>query len=203
MSYLAFYANHSLDFKNSVFDKLENNVITRLSKINIPDDILLDKLESLRKQFPDEDLSKFYEIKDWCTFSFPDDIRGHDIDIPRKNVALIGQMGLHIVFTPNHILLPSGIEESADWYSPNNKEIVQVWRTYYFEIIKQFGGDHALYVGEQEAFFYYDFTEDLTLQGFEKALEARYGPSNKSIFDYSHGEFPEYYIDTFEDIKSS
>ena len=200
MSILNFYANHTLDFVKYSFDELQNKVISQLNSIAIPDDIIIMGLDTLKLQFPREDLTKFYSIKNWCPFSFSDTIS--EQAIPNSNIALIGQMGMSIVFTPKHILLPTVIDESADWYSPNNKDKVQVWRRFYYAIIKEFGGDHALYVDGQELCQYYDHIDNPSLQRFEKALEENYGSSNKSMFDYSHGEFPEYYIDTFTDFKA-
>jgi len=189
MPLLNFYANHSLDFKN-----FQNNVIARLSIINIPDDIYLMAFDLLRLQFPGEDLSKFYNIKSWC----PPFILGSsdDRDLSYKNIVLIGSMGMSLIITPKHIRLPSGNYTPVDWYSPHNRGIVRVWRAYYFTIISQFGGDHALYVDDYITSSYYDLMEDASLHKFEQALEAHYGLSNKSMFGYSHSEFPNYYIDT-------
>jgi hypothetical protein len=111
---------------------------------------------------------------------------------------------MRIVFTPGHIILPSIIYECVDWYSPHNKEQVQSWRSFYYSIITHFGGDHALYVDEQTINKHYNTHHkpaSTTLAAFEQTLISQYSTSNKSLFDYTHGEYPEYYIDTFTDIK--
>jgi hypothetical protein len=111
---------------------------------------------------------------------------------------------MRIVFTPEHIILPSTIYERIDWYSPRNKEQVQAWRSYYYLVINHFGGDHALYVDERIVNKYYTSHHQpatVTLAAFEQTLISHYGSTKKTLFDYPHGKFPKYYIDTFADIK--
>ena len=199
MPVLNFFGNHTLDFKNSDFDELQNYVISQLGNIDIPKDILLMELDSLRLHFSGADLSKFVDIENWCPFSFPDPIGEHNL--PHRNIALIGKMGMNLVFTPKHIRLPGGNYQPLEWYSPHNKEKVQAWRDFYYKIISQFGGDHALYVDDQKTSTYYDPMEDASLHKFEQALEERYGPP-ESMISLSHGEYLEYYIDTFADLKA-
>jgi hypothetical protein len=62
---------------------------------------------------------------------------------------------LRLVITPRYIILPKVVYKRIDWYSPLNKEIVHILRSYYFSIIKHFGGDHALYVDERKESKYY------------------------------------------------
>ena len=126
------------------------------------------------------------------------------IDIPKINVPLIGPMAMHMVFTPDKIILPSYIHERVDWYSPFNKEKVQAHRSYYYTIINQFNGDHALYVDERKTSKYYNenlVPPNAALSIFEQALIERYGANKKTLFDFAHGKYPKYYIDTFNDIK--
>jgi hypothetical protein len=111
---------------------------------------------------------------------------------------------MRIVFRPEYIILPSTATERVDWYSPYNRERVQIWRSYYYSIINHFGGDHSLYVDERVMRKYYnDFHEPAhtALTAFEQTLTTKYGPQKKSLFDYNHGKFPKYYMDTFADIK--
>jgi hypothetical protein len=157
---------------------------------------------SLLLQFPDGDISAFTKIAEWCPISFPafSDERKH----PEKNIVSLGPLGMRIVFTPSHIILPSTIYERVDWYSPNNKEQVQSWRSFFFSIITHFGGDHALYVDEQiinKHYNIYHKPANTALAAFEQTLISHYGTSNKTLFNYPHGEYPEYYIDTFSDIN--
>ena len=113
-------------------------------------------------------------------------------------------MGMRIVFTPAYIILPSTICERVEWYSPHNKEQVQSWCLYYYSIITHFGGDHALYVDERIINKHYDIHHvpaRTALAAFEQTLQTQYGISKKSLFNYPHGKYPKYYIDTFTDIK--
>jgi hypothetical protein len=113
---------------------------------------------------------------------------------------------MRIVFTPGHIILPSTIYERVEWYSPNNKEQVQSWRSFFHSIITHFGGDHALYVDEQiinKHFDIYHKPASTALAAFEQTLVSQYGTSTITLFDYPHGKYPKYYIDNFTDIKSA
>ena len=113
-------------------------------------------------------------------------------------------MGMRIVFTPEHIILPCTIYERVEWYSPRNKEQVQTWRLFFHSIITHFGGDHALYVDERIINKHYNanYTPASTaLAAFEQSLISQYNTSKKTMFDYPHGKYPKYYIDTFTDIK--
>jgi hypothetical protein len=110
-----------------------------------------------------------------------------------------------MVFTPHHIILPSIIYRRIDWYSPANKEQVKIIRSYYKTVIRHFGGDHALYVDERIR-KKYGFPSPANgkpaLNTFEQTLITKYGISKKSLFDYTHGKYPKYYIDTFNDIAT-
>jgi hypothetical protein len=199
---LNFYGNHTLDFETSDHARLEYYAISELRKLPIPDEILLTERESVLSQFSGIDISAVTKIADWCPISFPGFNDEHKI--LKKNVVSIGPMGMRIVFTPEHIILPSSICERVEWYSPNNKEKVQVWRSFYHLIITHFGGDHALYVDDRIINKYYDIhhkPSNTALAAFEQTLISQYGPSKKSLFDYVHGKYPKYYIDNFSDIK--
>jgi hypothetical protein len=199
---LEFYANHTLDFKKTDIYELENAAITELRKIDIPGDILLIVLDSLRLQFPNSDLSAFVGINNWSPISFPE-IRGVP-EIPKQYIVSMGPMGLRIVIRPQHIILPSIIYEREDWYSPHNKEKIKIIRSYYHSVISLFGGDHAVYVDEKIINKYYPSKDDFdtsALPSFEQALITQYGSSKKTLFDYAHGKYPKYYIDNFSDIK--
>jgi hypothetical protein len=196
---LNFYANHTLDFVNTDIDQLKYQTIFELRKIPIPDEVLQIAHISLLSQFPDGDLSKFESIENWCPLEYPyiPSIQ----KVVKIHIVAIGQMGMRIVFTPQHIILPSIIYERIAWYSPSNKEKVQAIRSYYCTIINHFGGDHALYV-DTRIHNKYPFppssSGSLTLSAFEQALIERYGTTKKTLFDYPHGKYPKYYIDKFE-----
>jgi len=199
---LNFYANHALDFETTEHVALEYYIITELRKIPIPDDIFLMEYDTLRLQFPGVDISHFTNIAEWSPVSFPGLPNAHKI--LDKNILSIGPMGIRIVFNPEHIILPSTIYERVEWYSPHNKEKVQSWRIYFYSIITHFGGDHAIYADERIIDKHYDIHHipaNTALAAFEQALIAHYGTSKKTMFDYSHGKYPKYYIDTFTDIK--
>ena len=199
---LNFYANHALDFETTGHAALEYYIITELRKIPIPDDIFLMEYDTLRLQFPGVDTSHFTNIAEWSPVSFPGLPNAHKI--LNKNILSIGPMGMRIVFNPEHIILPSTIYERVEWYSPHNKEKVKSWRIYFYSIITHFGGDHAIYVDERIIDKYYDIHHtpaNTALAAFEQTLIAQYGSSKKSLFDYPHGKYPKYYIDTFTDLK--
>jgi hypothetical protein len=199
---LNFYANHALDFETNDYAALEYYAISELRKLAIPDDILLMEYDSLLLQFPGGDISPFTKIADWSPISFPGfpDKR----KLTGKHIVSIGPMAMRIVFTPEHLILPSTIYERIEWYSPHNKEQVQSWRSFFYLIINHFGGDHALYVDEKITNKHYDIHHtpaNTALAAFEQTLISHYGPSKKTLFDYPHGKYPKYYIDAFTDIK--
>jgi hypothetical protein len=202
---LNFFGNHALDFVKYDTDDLEYFTISELRTLSIPGDILQIVHNSLISQFQGGDLSMFLNIKDWSPVSFP----GTRPELQKKlreHILTIGPMGMRLVFTPHHIILPSVIYERVDWYSPTNKEKVQSIRSYYYAIINHFGGDHALYVDERitDKFdFPQDNLEGSAMEAFEQSLIGHYGKIKKSMFDYAHGKYPKYYIDTFNDIKQS
>ena len=199
---LEFYANHTLDFKKTDINELEYQVITELRKIEIPGEILVMVLDSLRLQFPGGDLSMFADIDNWSPISFKE-MKGIP-EIPKCHVVSIGPMGLRLVIRPEHIILPSIIYEPVDWYSPLSKDKIQIIRSYYIKIISLFGGDRAIYVDEKIFNKYYPDTDDndtSALPSFEQALIKQYGTSKKTLFDYAHGKYPKYYIDNFTDIQ--
>jgi hypothetical protein len=193
---------HNLDFANNNYDDLVYYTISELRKLPFPDDIYLMQHEALVKQFPNSDLSRFTDIEEWCPVSFPG--FSGDKKILERSILTIGKLSTSIVFTPEYIILPSTIHERIDWYSPNYKEKVQAWRSFYKTIINHFGGDHALYVDEKVFNKYFPQHHkplDTALAVLEQTLITKYGASKKSIFDYPHGKFPKYYIDTFKDIE--
>jgi hypothetical protein len=199
---LNFYGNHALDFENNDYEVLEYYTISELRKIPIPDDIYIMGFDAIRKQFPGADISNITKFTEWCPVSSPGfpDIRKYNI----KNIVSLGPMAMRIVFTPEYLILPSTIYERVDWYSPLNKEQVQAWRSYYYSVINYFGGDHALYVDGRVVNKHYAShyqPADAALAAFEQTLISHYGSSKKTLFDYLHGKYPKYYIDTFADIK--
>jgi len=191
---LNYYGDHSLNFEDNDIDDLEYYAISELRKLAIPDEIIQMEYYALLLHFPGGDLSKILKIKNWCPISF---VIPGACKFPKVHAVLIGPLAMRMVFTPNHIILPSTIYEPAEWYSPNNKEKVQAWRSYFYAVISHFGGDHALYVEEREADKYYKSA----LGAFEQTLVSQYGAAKKSMFDYPHGKFPKYYIDNFADLK--
>jgi hypothetical protein len=195
-----FLGNHNLNFEDNDHDTLEYYTITELRSLSFPDGLLQMEQEAVNKQFPHGFLSAFGEITEWCPITFPG--FEHMKKITDRHVVTIGPFAMRIVFTPEYIILPSNLYERVDWYSPNNREKVRLWRTYYKLVINHFGGDHALYVDERVMNKYYNHhaPPDTALASFEETLVAKYGTSKKSIFDYPHGKFPKYYIDTFPDM---
>jgi hypothetical protein len=160
---LQFYGNHSLDYENNDIDSIKYYAIIELRKISIPDKIYLAAHDSLIKQFgSDQDLSKFWAFDTWYPVSFP--FMPHIANAIKNNILIFGPMGLNILFTPHHIILPTVVDEPLAWYCPQNKELIQIVRSYYHTIIHHFGGDHALYVYERIADKYYNH-ENLVDQG--------------------------------------
>jgi hypothetical protein len=194
---LKFYGNHNLNFEDNDIDTVEYYAITELRKIPIPNEILLAVYDSLVRLFKHGNISKFTEIENWCPVSFPPQgVR----NFPKQNVVTFGPLGMHLVITPHHIKLPTVLYELADWYTPLNKETVQILRTYYQSVITLFGGDHALYVNEPIFDKYYTYKKQINgsaLTAFEQTLKDRYGPNKKPLFSYTPGKYPKYYIDTF------
>jgi hypothetical protein len=201
---LNFLGNHSLDFKNIDIYDLEYYAITELRKLDIPDEIYLSEYDYLNSRFEGQDMSKSFNMDTWYPVSFPD-IPGIR-KIFKRNVVTFGPMGMHIFITPDHISLPSSHLEPMEWYSPQNKEKVLAWRSFYFSIINLFGGDHVLYVFERIADNHYHTVHEpfgTSLSVFEQYLISRYGESKKTLFNYPHGKYPRFYIDNFDDIKES
>jgi hypothetical protein len=195
---LNFFGNHTLDFANTNYDDLKYYTISELRKLDTPGDLLLIEYDALNVQLKGKDKSIITSIDNWAPLAFPDipDIPGFSM---KNHIVAIGPMAMRIVFTTKHILLPSFICERVDWYSPVNKEKVKAIRPYYHALINLFGGDHALYVDENIIDKYYP--SNSSLASFEQTLVARYGKSRKTLFDYSKGKYPKYYIDTFTDVK--
>lgn len=199
-----YWGSHAIDFENYNFEDLKYFTIYELRKIDIPEDILLMEYDSMKKQFSGYDTTRLTEIVEWSPVSFP----GFTDDKKYKisNILSIGPMGMSIIFTPEYIILPSTIYVREDWYSPNNKDKVQAWRSYYFEIITHFGGDHALYADQRVVNRHYvslHKSEITAFAAFEQTLIEHYGVAKKTLFDYPHGKYPKYYIDHFTDITKA
>jgi hypothetical protein len=184
---LNFYANHTLDFEHNDIASMEYHTISELSKTPIPGEVLHIVYDSLLAQFPSADLSKFTGIETWAPLSAP--------GVPKIHIVLFGPMGIRFIVTPYHLILPSIIYDCVEWYSPDNKDEVQIVRSYYKALINLFGGDHALYVDENIINKHYPHKS--TLNAFEQILISKYGTSQKTLFDYAHGKYPKYYIDNF------
>jgi hypothetical protein len=193
---LTFYGNHSIDFENDNLVELKYHIISELRKIPIPDEIYLAAYDSLIKQFGNQDLSTFWEFDTWYPVSFT--IQPHLDDAMKKNILFIGPMALNIVFTPHHIMLPAVVYEPLAWYCPQNRELVQIIRSYYHAIINHFGGDHALYVNERIADKYYSknsVVNGSALTAFEQTLKTHYGPVKKPLYTFTPQKLPKYYLD--------
>jgi len=200
---LNFFGNHALDFENSNMDDLKYRTISKLRKIPTPATIQQIVYTSLRSQFPGDNLSKFTDMENWSPVSFPGISSSLQKNIDEHIVAF-GPLAMRIVFTAHHIILPSIIYQRIDWYSPTNREKIQAIRFYYHQIINHFGGDHALYVDEHitdKYNFPLQISNGSALNVFEQSLIEHYGKTEKTLFDYTHGKYPKYYIDTFNDIK--
>ena len=194
---LNFYGNHSLNFENNDIDELEYFTITELRKIAIPEKILQMEYNALLLMSLRHDCSRAFKIDNWYPISINDsEVR----KFPKDNVVTFGPMAMRIVINPTHITLPSSLYEPVEWYSPENKEKVQAWRSYYKTIITHFGGDHVLYVDERKTDKYFHTKvkpNEYALEAFEQTLISKYGKTKKSLFDYPQGKFPKYYIDYF------
>jgi hypothetical protein len=200
---LNFFGNHALDFENNDYANLQYYAISELRKLPIPDDILLMEHDSLQAQFPGGDISAITKIADWGSISFPG--FPDERKFTEKNIVSIGPLGMRVVFTPEYIILPTSICERVEWYSPHNKEKVQAYRSFFYLIINHFGGDHALYVDDRIMNKYYNTHHtpaSTALATFEQILISKYGSSKKSLFDFPHGNYTKYYIDTFSDIRN-
>jgi hypothetical protein len=193
---LQFYGNHSIDFGYDDINTHENYAISALRQIPIPDEILLAEYDALMKYMRGCDISKLVEIDNWVPVKFPP--RPGVMSFQKENIVTFGPMGMHLVITPQHIKLPGILYEKAEWYSPLNKETVQILRTYYHTIINQFGGDHALYVNERIVDKYYndeDLMDSSTLAAFKQNLLDRYGPIKKPMHGFTPSKLPKYYLD--------
>jgi len=63
----------------------------------------------------------------------------------------------------------------------------------------------SLYATErlwQKYFVVNDSLGDSTLFSFKEILKSRYGTNKKSIYNFPHGKYPHYYMDTFNDLKA-
>jgi hypothetical protein len=99
--------------------------------------------------------------------------------------------------------LPSSFNYPEAWYSLQNKEKVNQWRSFYRQILTLFGGDHVLYVNERTIDNLYDTTllpSSTCLSNFENSLISKYGKTVKSIFGFPKSKLPKYYIDYFVDL---
>jgi hypothetical protein len=191
---LNFFGNHTLDFEKHDYEQLKYYAISELRKLPVPEEILRMQYSSLMERFPANALSAFIDITEWSPVSFPR-LSG-DPSYLKKNIVSFGPMGMRIVFTPEYIILPSSIYQRIEWYSPNNKDKVQIWRSFYSSIVTHFGGDHALYVDERVVNKHYNTRQPLT--AFEQTLKTTYGAPRKTLFEYRHGEYPKYYVDEFK-----
>jgi hypothetical protein len=196
LHYLNFFGNHNLDFENNDIDTIENNVISELRNISIPDEVLPVAYDSFIRQFCYHDMPEFWQYDAWYPISFTD--RPGFGKFPKKHIVTFGPMGLHLVITPHHIKLPAVVYERGAWYSPQNKETVQTLRSYYHTIINHFGGDHALYVDECLVDKYFNdkhLVDGSALNAFEQTLIDHYGPIKQPMFSFTANKLPKYYID--------
>ena len=194
---LDFYANHKLDITETTINLLTRNVLSKMNELPIPDEVLVTMYKSLFSSCPNRDLSNIFKIKKWCNLSFSDNDPLISEAI-KKDIVLIGPLAMRLVINPVRIILPSILYQEADWYSPQNKDIVQIIRLYYREIIKMFSGDHALYV--KESIVDNHFETHFSLHDFEQYLMTRYGAIKTTLLVFNKGKYPKYYIDTFDDI---
>ena len=115
-------------------------------------------------------------------------------------------MTLHLVFTPHVIFLPPVLYEHIDWYSPENREFVNIIRSYYFSVVKLFGGDHVLYADERLWEKYYPDSGTMNgsaLTEFEMTLQVYNGKCKKPFYAYKSGKYPRYYVDRFEETVTA
>jgi hypothetical protein len=198
-----FFSNHNINFEDNVIEVIENYVIKELNKIPIPDALYSILEDNLISKYLGDKLAKLLSIDKWFSFPFHQipDIQG----FLKDKIVVIGPMCMHMVITPHHIKLPELIYNKVLWYSPENKEKIQAIRSYYYSIIEHFSGSFALYATEQlwqKYFITNDFLGASTLYSFKEVLKSRYGTNKKSIYNFPHGKYPNYYIDTFNDIKA-
>ena len=172
----------------------------KINEIPIPDEIYLFHYDALYNQFKTRDLGTFYKIDKWCQMIVPDLPEGAD---KYPSISLLGPMGMFLFFHPEYIELPPVICDRVDFYSPYNAELVHITRTYYHAIITLFGGDHALYVEDRKFQRNYKTLPNPfdTLPSVEQYFIKRYGLNKKPLTKYSHGKYPKYYIDDFEDLQ--
>ena len=194
---LEFYANHKLDITEGAIDLLTRNILSKMNKMPIPDEVLEALHNSLVSSHPNDDLSTIFNIKKWGIYSFKD-ITPLISEATRNRIVSFGPLGMRLVISQGCIILPSILYEEEGWYSPQNKDVVQIIRSYYRDVIKTFSGDHALYVHQSIADNH--LGTDISLHDFEQYLMTRYGAVNTKLFAFSKGKYPKYYIDTFEDI---
>jgi len=193
---LDFYGNHSIDFANNDFETLVKLTIPKLREIPVPDEMYIIENEKIRLMFPGQPLGKMFLLDTWYPINQ---------ELFDKRVVSFGPMALRIIFTPHYIRLPAVINEPAEWYSAENKTVVNAIRNYYKAVIDCFGGSYALYMLERTSDKFYQ--REMPFFGtsadtLEQQLIRHYGASKKTLFDYKDGKYPKYYIDRFGEINT-
>jgi len=196
-----FFGNHNINFEDNDIEAVENYVIKELNKIPIPDVLYSILEDNLISKYLGDKLTKLLSIDKWFPIPFHQipSIQG----FLKDRIVAIGPMCMHMVITPHHIKLPEIIYNKIIWYSPGNREKIQAIRSYYYSIIEHFGGSFALYATEhlwQKYFIANDFLGASTLFSFKEVLKSKYNTNKKSIYNFPHGKYPHYYIDTFNDF---
>jgi len=197
---IEFYGNHAIDFASNDYETLVNMTIPKLQEIPIPDELYIIENERARLTFPGHAFGEKFYIDTWELFN--------PIELPLfdNRVVTFGPMAMRVIFTPHYIRLPEVLYEPEEWYSTENKKDVNAIRNYYKTVIDHFGGSYGLYMTERTSDKFYQTeipffgTSEDTL---EQQLISHFGASKKTLFDYSNGKYPKYYIDKFGDMDNS
>jgi hypothetical protein len=86
---------------------------------------------------------------------------------------------------------------NTQWYSPQNRGAVTLWRNCFKRIATLLGGAGLLYITEAYFSKYHEFFMDPG-QPFEQklcALTEKHGAIKKTFEDFGNGKYPRYFID--------
>ena len=209
---ISIYANHSIDFNNNDIEILANKIKESLDTFNI---INLDKIKNQIRGYydwqgyNDEHKNRWHKkIDDWkgneWEFSIDNDLKNY------VTINYFGPYSLNISFTNKRIQFNDPGCRYDSFFGMDKNDRIE-WRLYYYQIIRLFGGNYALYLPDQGNVAW-EFTENISGYNIDlniiiKGLIEKYGNNIIKIDDFSFDEnnfidTPYYFVDDFEDIKN-